>query len=256
MIERAAGFIKPLSRLFLLCSAISTRSAIASSPARLVPFDRSIARCLPTREPPDRLNRSVLRCDSAMKLSRSDMSDDEVRRLLGRLAERDERALRELYERFAARIFLYAVARLRDEDAARTVMLDTLFEVWKHPDRFRGGSRFSTWILGIARHKLLSALRSRASVREVPIGGYVEAIADPTSDVEQEVEENERLQLLMQCLDRLNDAQREGVQLVYLEGLALTEVAALQKVPEGAVKTRLYHGRRNLRDCVERRMRS
>ena len=68
------------------------------------------------------------------------------------------------------------------------------------------------------------------------------------------MEENERLQLLMQCLDRLNDAQREGVQLVYLEGLALKEVAALQKVPEGTVKTRLYHGRRNLRDCVERRM--
>ena len=52
-----------------------------------------------------------------------------------------------------------------------------------------------------------------------------------------------------------NDAQRECVQLVFLEGMALAEIAEVQKVPEGTVKTRLFHGRRNLRDCVERRMR-
>ena len=79
-----------------------------------------------------------------MKKSPADLSEDEVRRLLARLAERDERALRELHEIFARRIYLFAVSRLRDEDAAQTVMTDTLFEVWKHPDRFRGESRFST----------------------------------------------------------------------------------------------------------------
>ncbi len=57
---------------------------------------------------------------------------------------------------------LFAVSRLRDEDAAQTVMTDTLFEVWKHPDRFRGESRFSTWLLGIAKYKVLTAFRSRA----------------------------------------------------------------------------------------------
>ena len=139
-----------------------------------------------------------------MKKSPADLSDDEVRQLLGRLVDRDERALRELHEIFARRIYLFAVSRLRDEDAAQTVMIDTLFEVWKHPDRFRGESRFSTWLLGIAKYKA---------------------------------------------------AQRECVQLVFQEGLALAEIASIQKVPEGTVKTRLFHGRKNLRDCVERRTR-
>lgn len=39
-----------------------------------------------------------------------------------------------------------------------------------------------------------------------------------------------------------------------MEGMALAEIATLQKVPEGTVKTRLFHGRKNLRDCVERRL--
>jgi RNA polymerase sigma-70 factor (ECF subfamily) len=189
-----------------------------------------------------------------MKKGPAELSDDDVHRLLARLVERDERALRELHELFARRIYLFAVSRLRDEDAAQTVMIDTLFEVWKHPDRFRGESRFSTWLLGIAKYKVLSAFRSRDAVHE-DIEDYAEVIADSATGIVERLEEGQRQQLLMECIDKLSDAQRECVQLVFLEGLALAEIAAVQKVPEGTVKTRLFHGRKNLRDCVERRTR-
>jgi RNA polymerase sigma-70 factor (ECF subfamily) len=189
-----------------------------------------------------------------MKKSPAELSDDDVHHLLARLVERDERALRELHELFARRIYLFAVSRLRDEDAAQTVMIDTLFEVWKHPDRFRGESRFSTWLLGIAKYKVLSAFRSRDAVHE-DIDDYSEVIADSATGIVERLEEGQRQQLLMECIDKLSDAQRECVQLVFLEGLALAEIAAVQKVPEGTVKTRLFHGRKNLRDCVERRTR-
>ena len=189
-----------------------------------------------------------------MKKSPADLSDDEVRQLLGRLVNRDERALRELHEIFARRIYLFAVSRLRDEDAAQTVMIDTLFEVWKHPDRFRGESRFSTWLLGIAKYKVLTAFRNRETEHE-DIDEFADVIADPSSGIVEQLEENQRQQLLKDCIDKLNAAQRECVQLVFQEGLALAEIASIQKVPEGTVKTRLFHGRKNLRDCVERRTR-
>jgi RNA polymerase sigma-70 factor (ECF subfamily) len=189
-----------------------------------------------------------------VKKSPAELSEDEVRRLLGRLAEGDERALRELHEQFARRIYLFALSRLRDEDAAQTVMIDTLFEVWKHPDRFRGESRFSTWLLGIAKYKVLSSFRSRGATHE-DIDDFADVIADPSAGIVERLEENQRQQMLRDCIDKLSDAQRECVQLVFLEGLALAEIAAVQKVPEGTVKTRLFHGRKNLRDCVERRTR-
>jgi RNA polymerase sigma-70 factor (ECF subfamily) len=189
-----------------------------------------------------------------MTKSPAELPEEEVRRLLGRLAERDERALRELHEVFARRIFLFALARLRDEDAAQTVMIDTLFEVWKHPDRFRGESRFSTWLLGIAKYKVLTAFRNRGAEHE-DIDEYAEVIPDPSAGIVEQMEENQRQEVMRACIEKLNDAQRECVQLVYLEGRALAEIAAVQQVPEGTVKTRLFHGRKNLRDCVERRMR-
>lgn len=190
-----------------------------------------------------------------MKKSPADLSEDEVRSLLGRMAGQDERALRELHQLFARRIYLFAVARLRDDDAAQTVMIDTLFEVWKHPDRFRGESRFSTWLLGIAKYKVLTALRSRDQPHE-DIDDYAEVIADPGAGIVEQLEDNQRGRLLQDCIDKLNQAQRECVQLVFLEGMALAEIASVQKVPEGTVKTRLFHGRKNLKECVERRMRN
>ncbi|MGE0313120.1 MAG: RNA polymerase sigma factor [Lautropia sp.] len=187
-----------------------------------------------------------------MKKNAADLPEDEARALLDRLIRRDEKALRELHQLFGRRIYLFAVSRLRDEDAAETVMTDTLFEVWKHPDRFRGESRLSTWILGIAKYKVLNAFRSTDREHE-DIDDHAETIADPSANVLGGIEAQEQQRLLMECIDALSGPQRECMQLVFLEGMALAEVADIQKVPEGTVKTRMFHGRKNLKDCVERK---
>lgn len=158
--------------------------------------------------------------------------------------------MRELHDLYARRIFLFAMSRVRNEEIAETVMIDTLFEVWQHPDRFRGESRFSTWLLGIAKYKVLSSFRAADAPHE-DIDDYAEIIEDPSASVVAAIEAQEDNRILRDCIDKLVDAQRECIELVLFEGLALLEVAALQKVPEGTVKTRLFHARKNLRLCVQ-----
>ena len=178
---------------------------------------------------------------------------DEARLLLERIGRRDESALRELHDRLARRIFLFAMARLRNEEAAETVMTDTLFEIWKHPDRFRGESRFSTWVLGIAKYKVLSALRAEGDTHE-DVDDYAETLADPNADVAGDIQAHQESRVLRDCIERLNEAQREAIQLVFFDGLALSEIASVQAVPEGTVKTRLFHARKNLKTCVQSRL--
>ncbi len=173
--------------------------------------------------------------------------------LLKRMVDRDETALRELHDTYARRIFLFAMSRLRDEEAAETVMIDTLYEVWKHPDRFRGESRFSTWMLGIAKYKVLSAYRARGDFHE-DIDDYADRLEDPNADVTAEIEAQEENVFLRECIEALNDAQRECIQLVFFEGMALAEIADVQEVPEGTVKTRLFHARKNLKTCVQNKL--
>ena len=180
----------------------------------------------------------------------AELSLEEARALLERMARQDESALRELHDQYARRIFLFAMSRLRNEEAAETVMIDTLYEVWKHPDRFRGESRFSTWLLGIAKYKVLSTFRAATEQHE-DVDDYADRLEDPNADVAAEIEAAEENELLRQCIEALNDAQRECIQLVFFEGMALAEIAGIQQVPEGTVKTRLFHARKNLKQCVQ-----
>ncbi|MEZ5657457.1 MAG: sigma-70 family RNA polymerase sigma factor [Burkholderiaceae bacterium] len=183
----------------------------------------------------------------------AELTNDEAQALLERIGRRDESALRELHDRLARRIFLFAMARLRNEEAAETVMTDTLFEIWKHPDRFRGESRFSTWVLGIAKYKVLTALRASEDFHE-DVDDYAETLADPDADVAGDIQAQQESLVLRDCIEKLNDAQREAIQLVFFEGLALGEIAQVQSVPEGTVKTRLFHARKNLKTCVQARL--
>ena len=183
----------------------------------------------------------------------ADLSPEAVQAVLERISRQDESALRELHDVYARRIFLFAMARLRNEEVAQTVVMDTLFEVWKKPLAFRGESRFSTWLLGIAKYKVLSALRATDRAHE-DVDDYAEVIEDPNANVTADLEAAQENQMLRECIEELSDAQRECVQLVYFEGLSVAEISTLQEVPSGTVKTRLFHARKSLNTCVQGKM--
>jgi RNA polymerase sigma-70 factor (ECF subfamily) len=179
------------------------------------------------------------------------MDNDEVLRLLGRIGQGDEAAFRELYRAFSRRLYAYVIRKLGNEAQAEEIVSDTLYEVWKAPARFRGESQFSTWLIGIARNKVKMAFRGRkpdskhedldsiAEILPAEGGGAFEALADA-----------QRRQGVLQCMDKLSDEHRECVHLVFYEGMALAEVAEVQGCPENTVKTRLFHARQKLKNCL------
>ncbi len=181
-----------------------------------------------------------------------ELSNSDAQALLERMARRDQAALRELHRHFGRRIYAFALNRLHDADEAETVVSDTLFELWKHPERFRGESRFSTWVLGIARHKMLDRLRAR-------MPDYDELDEQtPSCDLGsfEQLAQRERREGILRCMEKLSDVHRECLHMVFYEGMTLGEVAQMQQCPENTVKTRLFHARQKIKGCVERLMRS
>ena len=53
-------------------------------------------------------------------------------------------------------------------------------------------------------------------------------------------------------MQKLSDEHRECLHLVFYEGCALAEIAQLQQVPENTVKTRLFHARQKIKQCLQR----
>ncbi len=179
------------------------------------------------------------------------VDDAELARLLSLVVGRSQSAFNQLHRAMARRVYAFAMRIVRDAHHAEDVVVDTLYEVWEQPDAFRGGSRVSTWIFGIARFKaltLLRKLRPTESLEEVEIDslGAVESTGfDSVAALEQESG-------VRNCMCLLSAVHRECMHLVFFEGCSLSDVARVQDCPENTVKTRLFHARKKIEHCLRR----
>jgi RNA polymerase sigma-70 factor, ECF subfamily len=179
------------------------------------------------------------------------MDNDEVLRLLARIERADENAFRELYRAFSRRLYAYVLRHLGDPAQAEEIVSDTLYEVWKAPTRFRGDAQFSTWLIGIARNKVLMAFRGRRpDSRHEDLDDLAEVLPAAGGNAFDALADRQRRDGVRHCMDKLSADHRECVHLVFYEGLGLAEVAQLQGCPENTVKTRLFHARQKLKNCL------
>lgn len=181
------------------------------------------------------------------------MDNDRVRALLERIGQQDQSAFRELYKAFSRRVYAYALNMLKDPGRAEEILVDTLYEVWRAPARFRGDSQFSTWLIGVARNKALMAYRGRRPDElHDDLDDIAETAASDAPDGFAQLAAKQRTEGVRGCMDKLSDEHRECMHLVFYEGYSLAEVAAVQGCPENTVKTRLFHARQKIKACLQR----
>ncbi len=161
--------------------------------------------------------------------------------LVAKIARGDESALEELYAAYASRLGRF-FARLTLEPATSAELLNDVFLViWQKAGSFRGDSRVSTWIIGIAYRKGLKALRSRKSTEPLT--------AAPAEDSSIHLLDWRRD--LNRALATLSPEQRAVMELTYYFGYSYREIAEQLGCPENTVKTRMYYARRKLRSLLD-----
>jgi RNA polymerase sigma-70 factor (ECF subfamily) len=107
-------------------------------------------------------------------------------------------------------------------------------------DQFVPGTRVDRWLFAILRSIWFNEIRSRR-IREG--GGFVDAEDVLTTDGAREIEMNMTASAVLRAIDRLPEAQRETILLVYGEGYSYAEAAATLGVPIGTIMSRLAAGR-------------
>jgi len=120
---------------------------------------------------------------------------------------------------------------------------------WRQADSFKAKSQVSTWMLAIARHKALSALRSRSD--EQLDDEKTTAIVDSADDVETTVNKRDRSAIVQQCLSQLSALHREVLDLVYYHEKSVDEVAEIVGAPANTVKTRMFYARKRMQALLE-----
>jgi RNA polymerase sigma-70 factor (ECF subfamily) len=169
-------------------------------------------------------------------------------------AREDASAFRELYERYADRIYGYHLSRSRDSHAALDLTAETFAQVWLCRGRFRDEAAGSAgpWLFGIARHILLVSVRRGRMERSAC--ARLGVLAAPERDGGPEPVE-EWLEGLDEALAGLPDSQQEAILLRVVEDLGYEEAAERLATTPQAVRARVSRGlsalRKHLLDPME-----
>ena len=171
----------------------------------------------------------------------SKTTDDELLAIRCQLGE--PAAFDDLVARWHGPLWAFVRRLTGDDDSAREVLQDAWLRVIRGIPRLRDGSKLRAWLFGITRRTLMDRLRDQyARSRALDPDTNVDAI--PT---EPQIDEIDDLDALERALGELSLLEREAITLFYLQELSLNEVAEALKVPVGTVKSRLFRGRRLLR---------
>jgi RNA polymerase sigma factor (sigma-70 family) len=188
----------------------------------------------------------------------NDRSVDQVLiQLISRVAERDQVALKRLYEQTSPRLYGLALRIVSRPELAEDVLQETFLNVWRIAQDYRHSlSPPMAWLGLIVRSRALDLLRRRASERadeaEVLSDVHHETIAGQALDPMDATDISQQASALRQCLSRLDPGQREVVSLAYLRDLSHGELAAQLQLPLGTVKTWIRRGLAQLRGCMAR----
>ena len=168
--------------------------------------------------------------------------------LIARIAKGDKQALKHLYGRHHVKLYRFALRLTNDEASAEDEVSEVFLTVWRRAGRFEGRAQVSTWLFGIARHKVLSLLRARTNE---PLDDEVaESIEDPADTPEMTMQKEQRRLLLQDCLAQLSATHREIVDLVYYHGRKIEEAASILGVPLNTVKTRMFYARKRIGELI------
>ena len=117
----------------------------------------------------------------------------------------------------------------------------------------RSGDALRPWVVGIARHVALDALRTRQRRRARDGGGddVMEEVADNAPLPDEAVEKQLEKRRVLQALERLPEGQREALMLFHGEGLGYQQISARMGVPLGTVATWITRGRQAMAAAVE-----
>lgn len=171
--------------------------------------------------------------------------DAAERALLQRMAQGDREALAALYRPYHRRLARFLSRMTRRADVIDEVVNDCFWVVWQKAGSFRGDSRVSTWIMGIAYRCALKCLRQHGEddASDLADTELPELASDPNA-------EHELRDWLGKALSRLPADQRLVLELAYGGGHSLEEIAAIVQCPVGTIKARMFHARVKLRNLL------
>src|SRR5882724_11040441 len=171
----------------------------------------------------------------------------------------DSAAFEILCKQSANTVFRVARQMMRNNEDAEDVVQESFQQAFIHLKSFNGDSRFSTWLSRIAINPALMKLRKKHHLRDVSLDESAETeesssrldVEDQGLNPEQLYAQKERQRILSEAMNELTPGMRKAIELRELGERSTEETARIMGISSAAVKARVFHGRRKLRERLK-----
>jgi RNA polymerase sigma-70 factor (ECF subfamily) len=163
------------------------------------------------------------------------------------IIEGDTNVFAILVDRYKGMVYSLSLKMLQNREEAEEAAQDTFIKIYKSLGRFKGDSKFSTWIYKITYNNCLDRLKKQKRSRAiVSINEFTEHEVKSLMNVLDTIEESERKQMMQDCLNLLPAEENFLLALYYFNENSLKEISAIMGINENNVKIKLFRSRKKL----------
>lgn len=169
--------------------------------------------------------------------------------LIDRVANGDRKAFSEVYQSTSAKLYGVVLRILKNREHADDVLQDVYIKLWQRAGKFDPQKASPmTWLCTIARNSAIDEIRRVGPA--VVETDYSELVSDTGLSPDDGTQVNQDLSRLNECLERLDEQQRRVIIQAYLDGYTRGELAELNEIPVGTIKSWLRRALMKLRECL------
>src|SRR5919107_597085 len=170
----------------------------------------------------------------------------EDEELIRRVAEGDDRALSELYDRYSRPVYATGERLLGDAHLAEDLVQETFTNVWRAAAAFNPSrASFATWLYRVTRNRAVDLARRRR-VRPQAAGEDKLLALSGGPEPEASVDGWD----VARALSRIPEKHREVLTLAYFEDLSQREISQRTGIPLGTIKSRTTTAMKRFRQAI------
>lgn len=164
----------------------------------------------------------------------------------------DTNAFAFLVNNYKVMVFSLAMKMLKSREEAEEISQDTFIKAYKNLSKFKGDSKFSTWLYKIAYRSCLDSLKKNRdkyhtdTIDEITINKI-----NSTDNILEEISRKERAVIIKECLDKLPEEERTILWMFYYDELSLKEILEITDLSESNLKVKLHRARKRLLTVVK-----
>ena len=153
-----------------------------------------------------------------------------------------------LYDRYSNKVYRKCISFVKDETVAQDMVQDIFLKVFFQLSKFKGNSRFSTWLYAITYNFCVEHYRKNSKIKQVEIGDHHDQADDDLEDLEIL---RYRVEQLKEALDRIDPSEKKLLLMKYQDDISIKEIMNELDISESAVKMRLSRARQRVKLVVQ-----